>query len=195
VQELVIDVRTREEYVKEHVEGALNIPLYDLDFYVDFLKGKRVLVYCDTKRRAEIAEKKLREKGIEASASKMDEITGYGREKKEIVCAVNFVEVRPGCEEEFEDAVKELCEATNGMDGFLGSKVLKVSGISARGCGLPGDLRDVKLNPARYILLTYWETKEAHEISHQHRIFVEAFKNMGKYLARMPYEEFYEILK
>jgi rhodanese-related sulfurtransferase len=55
--ELIIDVRTREEYVKEHIKGALNIPLYDLDFYLDFLKDKNVTIYCDTRVRSKLAEK------------------------------------------------------------------------------------------------------------------------------------------
>jgi len=36
---LIVDVRTREEYVKSHIKGAINIPLYDLEFYLDFLRG------------------------------------------------------------------------------------------------------------------------------------------------------------
>jgi rhodanese-related sulfurtransferase len=38
---LIVDVRTREEYVMDHVKGALNIPLFDLEYYLDFLGGRR----------------------------------------------------------------------------------------------------------------------------------------------------------
>ena len=41
--QLIIDVRTREEFVKEHIKGALNIPHYDLQFHEDFLKEKDIL--------------------------------------------------------------------------------------------------------------------------------------------------------
>ncbi|KAA0003311.1 MAG: rhodanese-like domain-containing protein [Thermoplasmata archaeon] len=55
--ELTIDVRTREEFVKEHIKRAINIPWQDLDFYIDFLKGKEIMLYCDTGNRANIARK------------------------------------------------------------------------------------------------------------------------------------------
>ena len=35
---LVIDVRTREEFVKGHIKDALNLTLFDLEYYVDFLR-------------------------------------------------------------------------------------------------------------------------------------------------------------
>ena len=46
---LIVDVRTREEYVKNHVKGAIYIPLYDLEFYIDFLRGKEIFLYCDSR--------------------------------------------------------------------------------------------------------------------------------------------------
>ncbi|MCD6573875.1 MAG: rhodanese-like domain-containing protein [Thermoplasmata archaeon] len=57
--ELTIDVRTREEFVKEHIKRAINIPWQDLDFYIDFLKGKEIMLYCDTGNRANIARENL----------------------------------------------------------------------------------------------------------------------------------------
>jgi len=44
MERLIVDVRTREEFIKEHIKGAINIPLYDLEFYVEFLKNKRVYI-------------------------------------------------------------------------------------------------------------------------------------------------------
>lgn len=41
MEEIIVDVRMREEFVKEHIKGAINIPLYDIDFYVDFLRNKK----------------------------------------------------------------------------------------------------------------------------------------------------------
>ncbi|RLF50281.1 MAG: hypothetical protein DRN11_04920 [Thermoplasmata archaeon] len=63
---IVIDVRTREEFIKEHIKGAINIPWQDLDFYIDFLKDKEVMLYCDTGFRASIAKEKLVKYGIDA---------------------------------------------------------------------------------------------------------------------------------
>jgi len=50
--DLIIDVRTREEFIKEHVKGAINIPHYDVAYYADILKGKKLKVYCNTGGRA-----------------------------------------------------------------------------------------------------------------------------------------------
>ena len=119
----------------------------------------------------------------------------YEKEGKKIVCAVNYVEVKPYREEEFELAAKNLCRIAVDLKGFLGSKVLKVSGISCVGSGLTGNCKDIEFKPTKYLLITYWESKEAHEKSHQHPIFAEVFKELFEYLAKMPYEEFYEILK
>ena len=117
------------------------------------------------------------------------------KEGKSIITAVNYVVVRNGYEKEFEEMVKQLCRETDKMSGFLGSKFFKIDDISAIGSMLPGDLRNEKISPAKYILLTYWESKEAHEKSHVTEIFKKAFEAMPAYLAEMPYEEFYEVLK
>jgi len=59
MDELIVDVRTREEFAKEHVKGAINIPLHDLDFYIDFLKDKKIrmlwkqMMWKNTRRKKE----------------------------------------------------------------------------------------------------------------------------------------------
>ena len=45
MDELIVDVRTREEFAKEHVKGAINIPLHDLDFTLIFSRTKRLGCY------------------------------------------------------------------------------------------------------------------------------------------------------
>lgn len=43
----ILDVRTIDEYTSEHIEGALNIPLQELQEKVGMLdKNKIILVYC-----------------------------------------------------------------------------------------------------------------------------------------------------
>ena len=73
--------------------------------------------------------------------------------------------------------------------------MLRISGISAIGSGLPGDLKEEIIKPTKYIMLTYWESKEAHEKSHLTDAFRNAFQKMPDYLTQMPYEEFYEVLR
>ena len=192
---VVIDVRTREEFVKEHVKGAINVPWQDLDFYIDFLKDNEIMLYCDTGFRANIAKEKLAKYGIEATIIQPEKLKEMEKEGRNIVVAINYVFVRDGYENKFEEMVKQLCHETDRMPGFLGSKFFKIDGISAIGSMLPGDLRNASIKPTKYILLTYWESKEAHERSHMTEIFKKAFEAMPAYLAQMPYEEFYEVLK
>jgi len=192
---MIIDVRTREEFVKEHVKGAINIPWQDLDFYIDFLKGKEIMLYCDTGIRSGIAKENLAKYGIDAKIIQPEKLKEMEKEGRNIVAAVNYVVVRNGYEKRFEESVMQLCHETDKMPGFMGTKFLRVDGISAIGSGLPGDLRNEEIKPTKYVIITYWESKDAHEKSHMTEVFKNAFKKMPAYLAEMPYEEFYDILK
>ena len=49
--------------------------------------------------------------------------------------------------------------------------------------------------PKKYIILTYWTSKDVHERSHALPDFYDRYTKLPKYLVQMPYEEFYEILK
>jgi len=163
---MIIDVRTREEYYKDHIEGALNISLHDLKFYFDFLKDKKIFTYCNTGIRSEIAKKLLREEKIDADVLKGDWEKEYNRIKNEIIAAVNYIEINPGQEMDFQKNIKDLCQKTNEVEGFLGSKLLKISGISGIGSYLDKDLTDVKVKPEKYIIITYWKDKKIHEKAH-----------------------------
>ncbi len=133
IEKIVIDVRTREEYVKNHIEGALNIALHNLEFNIDFLRDKKVYVYCNSGIRANIAKKWLRTKHIDAYVLKGDWEKDYKREKRGIICAVNYLEIQPEKEKELQDNLKILCQKTNEVDGFLGSKLLCISVVSSVG--------------------------------------------------------------
>ena len=197
--ELIVDVRSQHEFVKRHIKGAINIPIMHLEMYESFLKKmcreKKLKLYCNTEFRAEIAREKLEKMGIEADIISQDELDNYEWEGKNVVCAMNFVVVRPGHEEEFEKRVKELCKKTERYLGFLGSQLLRVDGVSAIGSGLPGEMRDLKIKPLKYVILSYWESKEIHDKSHLEEDFRRAFETMPAHLVQMPYEEFYEILR
>jgi rhodanese-related sulfurtransferase len=193
--EIIIDVRTREEFVKEHVEGAINIPHYDVKYYANILKGKKLKVYCNTGARAALCMTKIKAMGMDAEVISPDDVDLMDKEGKDIICAVNFVSVRPGDEDLFLGGMMDICRTTEAMDGYLGSKVLEVSGVSAAGSLLPEYCSDLEITPRKYIILTYWESKEAHEKSHDLPEFFDRYNSLPKYLTQMPYEEFYEILK
>ncbi len=68
---VLLDVRTVEEFEGEggHLEGAILIPLEDLDTKIEELKQYkeyRVIPYCRSGRRSAIATAILREKGFDA---------------------------------------------------------------------------------------------------------------------------------
>jgi rhodanese-related sulfurtransferase len=169
-----VDVRSREEYFKSHVKGSLNIPLFDLEYYMDFLRGKDVLVYCDTGRRARIAVEYLNSRGINAAFIPQEDF---------------------GLEREFEKQTKKLCRVTVGMKGFLGSKIFRMSTISYGGSGLQGAYEDIDVKPTKYVMLTYWTSKKAHEEFHREHVILEGFTELMKYLSIMPYEEYGEIIR
>lgn len=193
--ELIIDVRTREEFFKEHIKGAFNIPLYDLDYYMNFLKDKDIILYSKTGVRAQLAAGKLETKGINTKVLKDEEHKKFDWEINVIVCAVRHVWVKPEHERVFKDEIKKLCDGANSLDGFLGAKILKVSGISGEGSNITGHYENFDFIPTKYLLLTYWDSKEDHERSHQNPFYIEVSKNMNKYYARVPYEEFYDIIR
>lgn len=56
--ELIIDVRTKEEYDLGHLDNAINIPYDQIVNNLDYLneyKNKTILVYCRTSNRSTIA--------------------------------------------------------------------------------------------------------------------------------------------
>ena len=192
---LIVDVRTREEYYRSHIKGALNIPVFDIEFSLEFLKDKDVLVYCHSGNRAGLAVEYLTENGVKAEAIPADELDVYEWEEREIVCALNYLSVKPGLEEEFEEKAEELCRITVRMKGFLGSKVFKASTISYGGTGLQGEYEDIEIKPPKYIMLTYWTSKAAHENFHKEPVILDGFLALMKYLSVMPYEEYVEIMR
>ena len=192
---LIVDVRSREEYYKNHVKGSLNIPLFDLEYYIDFLKDKNILFYCDSGRRSRMAVEYVGERGIKASMIPQEELDKYEKEGNPIMCALNYLSVKPGLEKEFEEKTKELCRVTVGIKGFLGSKIFRVSTISYGGSGLQGTYQDIDVKPTKYVMLTYWTSKKAHEEFHKEQVILKGFMGLMKYLSIMPYEEYGEIMR
>jgi len=192
---LIVDVRSRAEYYKSHIKGSLNIPVSDLEYYIDFLKDKDLLLYCDTGRRAKIAVQYLAKRAVKAAIIPQEELDKYKKEGKPILCAINYLSVKPGIEKEFEEKTKELCRMTYGKKGFLGSKIFRVSTISYGGSGLQGQYEDIDVKPTKYVMLTFWASKKTHEEFHKEPDILEGFMGLMKYLSIMPYEEYGEIIR
>lgn len=66
-KKLIIDVRSAEEYEEKHKEGAINIPVQDLDnsgFIQELHKDTPIQVYCHSGGRAEMAKNILEFRGF-----------------------------------------------------------------------------------------------------------------------------------
>jgi rhodanese-related sulfurtransferase len=65
--EFILDVRNPDEYGKEHISGALNIPLNQLRSQMARLpKDRTIFVHCGVGQRAYYATRALRENGFDA---------------------------------------------------------------------------------------------------------------------------------
>lgn len=62
---IIIDVRSELEWNEWHHPKAIHIPYYDIEKVLDLVKNKedKIILYCNTARRANIALKKLQEFG------------------------------------------------------------------------------------------------------------------------------------
>lgn len=63
---ILLDVRSPQEYKEGHLEGSINIPLYNLANDIDVtVKNKNfpIIVYCQTGNRSKNAVKILSKKG------------------------------------------------------------------------------------------------------------------------------------
>ncbi len=58
---VIVDVRTFEEYRESHIKDAINIPYDQIDENIEIDKDKKVLVYCQSGKRSEIAFKTLKD--------------------------------------------------------------------------------------------------------------------------------------
>lgn len=63
--QLVLDVRTPEEFAEAHVPGAKNIDHEQVDRHVNELQGyKEIYLHCRSGKRAAIAADSLRKRGL-----------------------------------------------------------------------------------------------------------------------------------
>ncbi|MEW6057343.1 MAG: rhodanese-like domain-containing protein [Bdellovibrionota bacterium] len=64
-KEVVLDVRSREEYMDGHVPGSINIPRDEVARYAAKLKSyDRIYVHCQAGKRAQLAFADLEKQGL-----------------------------------------------------------------------------------------------------------------------------------
>ena len=62
---VVLDVRSREEFDENHIEGAFNLPYDEINELIDIKKDTIIFVYCKSGNRSKVAAEKLLELGYE----------------------------------------------------------------------------------------------------------------------------------
>jgi phage shock protein E len=61
---LIVDVRTPEEFIAKHIDGAINLPIDAImKGNIKLPKDKEIVVYCRTGSRSRVSAKVLREQG------------------------------------------------------------------------------------------------------------------------------------
>lgn len=86
--ELLLDVRTPEEFKAGHLEGSVNIDYYNESFsaQLDALdKDKPVMVYCRSGSRSMKAAEVLRQKGFKEVYDMIGGITGWQQKAKKVI--------------------------------------------------------------------------------------------------------------
>lgn len=64
-KELLLDVRTPEEFAEGHIEGSMNISHTDIMENMDKLKGfEKIYIYCRAGRRSQVAYHFLKNEGF-----------------------------------------------------------------------------------------------------------------------------------
>ncbi len=63
---VLIDIRDKEEYLRYHIDGAINIPIYETvekikEVYSD--KSTKIIIYCTTGVRSSVIKNKLKKLG------------------------------------------------------------------------------------------------------------------------------------
>jgi rhodanese-related sulfurtransferase len=82
----LVDVRSPNEYANESVDGAINLPLEELEHHVSTFKQSICIVFCNSGTRSHIAAQKLKSHGLE----NIFNLGPYHR-AKELAAATAFV--------------------------------------------------------------------------------------------------------
>lgn len=68
----LIDVRDTQEFISRHISKAKNIPLSILDLQQICTKTKKIILYCESGRRSQLAAKKLEDLSIDLKIYTLD---------------------------------------------------------------------------------------------------------------------------
>ncbi|ROI07999.1 rhodanese-like domain-containing protein [Chryseobacterium sp. H3056] len=80
---VLVDVRIPEQFAAKTAEGAINIPLGELQNNLDMLKGKNVVVFCNSGRQASEAEAFLKKNDVKVyNAKTLQNVEAIKNEKK-----------------------------------------------------------------------------------------------------------------
>lgn len=83
---ILLDVRTVAEFNEGHIEGATNIPVEELDRYLDRLpKDKTIVVYCRSGNRSATAATLLKNEGFSSVYDIDGGLIAWGQAKLPLV--------------------------------------------------------------------------------------------------------------
>ena len=88
VGQIIIDVRTPQEFVNGHIKGAININLFDKTFENQILKldkTKPIYIYCRSGSRTAKASKKASKLGFEKVNDLQGGIINWSRNNYQII--------------------------------------------------------------------------------------------------------------
>ncbi len=74
---LLVDVRSPNEFARESLPGAVNMPLEDLHLHLEKIKAATCLLFCNSGTRSHIALQKLTEAGVD----RVFNVGAFGRAK------------------------------------------------------------------------------------------------------------------
>ena len=87
LNQTIVDIRTPEEFAEGHIEGAVNINLFDKDFLdqiSQFDKSKPIFLYCRSGNRTSSASKKIADLGFEQVYDLQGGILNWQRNNQQI---------------------------------------------------------------------------------------------------------------
>ena len=86
--QIVVDIRTPREFLGGHIEGAVNINLFDTTFLTqvsEFDKSKPIFLYCRSGNRTNSATKKIANLGFEKIYDLQGGIQNWAKNNYQIV--------------------------------------------------------------------------------------------------------------
>jgi len=86
--QLIVDIRTPQEFAQGHIEGAININLFDKNFteqFSEFNKSEPIFLYCKSGMRSSKATEKLEALGFQNIYDLQGGIINWTKNNKPII--------------------------------------------------------------------------------------------------------------